>query len=42
MDGENYENYDLVVPEDLKDAVKDGVTVEYWDIEGDKIIRRVL
>jgi translation initiation factor 5A len=42
MDSENYENYDLVVPGDLRDGVKDGVTVEYWDVEGDKLIKRVL
>ena len=42
MDSENYENYDLVIPDDLKDGVKDGVTVEYWEVEGDKLIKRVL
>ena len=42
MDSENYENFDLVVPEDFKDSVKDGVTVEYWEVEGDKILKRVL
>ena len=42
MDSENYENYDLIVPEDLKSEVHDGVAVEYWDVEGEKIIRRVL
>lgn len=42
MDSESYENFDLVVPEDLKGDVKDGVSVEYWDVEGDKILKRVL
>ena len=42
MDSENYENFDLIVPEDLKDSINDGVTVEYWDVEGDKLIKRVL
>ena len=42
MDSENFENYNLIIPEDLKDSIKDGVTVEYWDVEGDKLIRRVL
>jgi len=40
MDSENYENFDLVVPEDLD--VKDGDNVEYWDVEGDKFLKRVL
>ena len=42
MDNENFENYDLTIPEDLKDSVKAGVVVEYWDVEGDKLIRKVL
>ncbi len=42
MDSESYENFELVVPEDLKSEVKDGVSIEYWDVEGEKIIRRVL
>ena len=42
MDSENFENYDLIIPEDLKDSVTDGVTVEYWDVEGDKLIKKVM
>lgn len=42
MDSENYENYDLPISEELKESVKDGVTVEYWDVEGEKVIKRVL
>lgn len=42
MDAENFENFELPIPEELKDFVKDGVTVEYWDVEGRKLIKRVL
>ena len=42
MDSESFENYDLTIPEDLKDSVKAGVVVEYWDVEGDKLIRKAL
>ena len=42
MDSENFENYDLDIPEDLKDTVVEGVTVEYWDVEGDKLIKKVM
>ncbi len=42
MDADNFENFELDIPEDLKEQVKEGVTVEYWDIEGEKIIRRML
>ena len=40
MDGESYENFELPVPEDLE--VKGGDSVEYWDIEGEKIMKRVM
>lgn len=42
MDNENFENYDLIIPEDLKDSITEGATVEYWDVEGDKLIRKIM
>ncbi len=42
MDNENFENLDLPISEDLKGHVVDGVTVEYWDIESEKLIKRVM
>ncbi len=42
MDSENYENFELDIPEELKGQIKDGMTVEYWDVEGQKIIKRTL
>jgi translation initiation factor 5A len=42
MDNETFENLDLEIPEDLQGSVNDGASVEYWDIEGDKLIKRVL
>ena len=42
MDADNYENFELPIPEDLKGVVSDGVTVEYWDVEGKKFIKRKL
>jgi len=42
MDSENFENFDLLIPEDLQGTVTEGVTVEYWDVEGDKLIKRVM
>jgi len=42
MDSENFENFDLTIPEDLKGQVSDGGTVEYWDVEGEKGLRRVV
>lgn len=42
MDSENFENYDLIIPEELKSTLNEGVTVEYWDVEGDKLIKKVI
>jgi translation elongation factor P/translation initiation factor 5A len=42
MDNETFENLDLEIPEELKDSVKDGVSIEFWDIEGEKLIKKVL
>lgn len=42
MDGETYENLDLEIPEDLKGTVTDGIDVEYWDVEGDKMLKKIL
>jgi len=42
MDSESFENFDLNIPEELSDKIKDGVIVEYWDVEGQKIIKRAL
>ncbi len=40
MDLENYETIELPMPEELKSEIKDGDQVEYWDVEGVKIIKR--
>jgi translation initiation factor 5A len=42
MDSESFESLELAVPEDLKGEVSEGKTVEYWDVEGEKLIKRVL
>lgn len=40
MDLESYETIELLIPEELKSEIKDGDKVEYWDVEGVKIIKR--
>ncbi len=40
MDLESYETLDLAIPEDMKEDLKDGDQVEYWDVEGAKVIKR--
>jgi len=42
MDLESFETLDMEVPEDLKAEIQADSTVEYWDIEGLKIIKRKL
>lgn len=41
MDSESFENLDLTIGEGVE-GVADGVNVEYWDIEGDKLLKRVI
>ena len=42
MDLESFETLDLVYPEELRAELQPEKTVEYWDVEGKKVIRRVL
>ncbi len=41
MDMESYETFDLKVPKDLKDDVKEGKQVTYWVILNDRVIKQV-
>jgi translation initiation factor 5A len=41
MDAENFENFELPIPEEFKGQITDGSTIEYWDVEGKKIIKRI-
>lgn len=40
MDLESFETIEMTIPEDIKEGLKDGDQVEYWDAEGNKIIKR--
>lgn len=42
MDLETFETMDLPYAEELKAEIAPEKTVEYWDVEGKKVIRRVL
>lgn len=42
MDLESYETIEVPMIEELKDQIKEEDQVEYWDIEGSKIIKRKL
>ena len=40
MDLETFETLDILISEELKSGVSDGDQVEYWDIEGIKLLKR--
>lgn len=42
MDLENFETMDIACPEEIKSELEENCNVEYWDIEGQKIIKRKL
>ena len=41
MDSESFENLDLEIGEDV-DGVVEGGNVEYWDVEGEKLLKRAI
>lgn len=41
MDSKTYETFDLKIPNNLKEKIKEGSTVLYWIIMGEKVIREV-
>ncbi len=41
MDGETYETFDLEIPEELRAEIKEGVTIHYWTLAGQKIMKQV-
>ena len=42
MDSESFENIDLEIPEELQGSIKESDNVEYWEIEGDKLLKRTI
>lgn len=42
MDSESFEMFDLEIPEELKGEVTDGVTVLFWQVLEDKIMKQVV
>ncbi len=42
MDLQSFETLEINCPEDIKAELEGNSTVEYWDIEGQKIIKRKL
>ncbi len=42
MDLESFESFDVACPPEVKTQLEENSNVEYWDIEGKKIIKRKL
>ena len=42
MDLESFENFEISCDEEIKNELEENSNVEYWDIEGRKIIKRKL
>jgi translation initiation factor 5A len=42
MDIESFETIEIIYPQELKSELQEGIQVEYWDVEGQKIVKRVL
>jgi translation initiation factor 5A len=40
MDSESFETLEVMCPEDVMPEIQDGGNCEYWDIEGEKIVKR--
>ena len=41
MDSETYETFDIDIPDELKEEVKEGVVVLYWAILNDRVMKQV-
>lgn len=42
MDTESFESFDIEIPDEFKDSLQEGSNIEYWNVEGQNIIRKVL
>jgi translation initiation factor 5A len=40
MDMETFETIELAISEELKNEIKDGDSIEYWNVQGTKVIKR--
>lgn len=41
MDSETYETFDLKIPEELKGQVAEGISVLYWVVLSDKVMKQI-
>ena len=41
MDAETYETFDMAIPEELKNDVKEGANVLYWQVLSDRVMKQI-
>jgi translation initiation factor 5A len=41
MDSETFETFDLAIPEELKGQIVEGVTIVYWVILNDRVMKQI-
>jgi translation initiation factor 5A len=41
MDSESFETFDLEIPEELSDTCVEGVTIVYWIILGERVMKQI-
>ncbi len=41
MDSESFETFEIKIPEEFKNQTVEGVSINYWNIMGDKIIKGI-
>ena len=41
MDSETYETFDMKIPEEFKGQLKDGMSVLYWTIMNERVIKQI-
>lgn len=41
MDSETYETFDLKIPDELKGEVTEGVTIIYWSVLNDRVMKQI-
>jgi len=41
MDAKTYETFDIEIPEELKEQIKEGIQVIYWKVMNDKVMKQI-
>lgn len=41
MDNETYETFDITIPEELKEQIREGIQISYWNIMGTLVMKKV-